>query len=75
MPQDFVDQVLFAADENEDGRISVGEMMVMLRNIYSHQPITHEEVRFIMETRLELAPEEDSVPMEKVKNLLLDIDR
>jgi Ca2+-binding EF-hand superfamily protein len=63
-----------AADENKDGRISVDEMSVMLRNIYSHQPISREEVQYIMEIDLGMNPDiEDSVPMEKVKQLLLEI--
>mmetsp|Transcript_6659 Transcript_6659/g.12179 ORF Transcript_6659/g.12179 Transcript_6659/m.12179 type:complete len:132 (-) Transcript_6659:44-439(-) len=74
VPHEFVDQVVTAADENKDGRISVDEMSVMLRNIYSHQPISREEVQYIMEIDLGMNPDiEDSVPMEKVKQLLLEI--
>lgn len=74
VPHEFVDQVVTAADENKDGRISVDEMSVMLRNIYSLQPISREEVQYIMERDLGMNPEiEDSVPMEKVKQLLLEI--
>ena len=73
MPSVFVEQVLYAADENKDGRISVDEMNVMLRNLYSLQPITRDEVLFIMERDLGMEPQTDSVPMEKVKQLLLEI--
>lgn len=73
MPQEFVDQVLNAADENKDGLIQVSEMMVMLRNLYSHQDITVEEVRYIMENQLDMLPEDDAVPMDRVRALLLDI--
>jgi len=73
VPAEFVEQVLTAADENQDGRISVDEMNVMLRNLYSHQPITRDEVLFIMERDLDMDPNTDSVPMNKVKQLLLEI--
>jgi hypothetical protein len=68
-----VDQVVTAADENKNGRISVDEMSVMLRNLHSIQPITREEVKLIMERDLEMDPNTDSVPIEKVKILLLEI--
>lgn len=72
-PHEFVDQVVTAADENKDGLISVDEMSVMLRNIYSHQPITREEVQYIMERNLDMDPStEDTVPMDKVKLFLLE---
>jgi hypothetical protein len=74
MPNEFVDQVLLAADENKDGLIQVDEMMVMLSNLYSHQPVTREEVVFIMETELDMHPDEDAVPMDRVRTLLLDIN-
>lgn len=73
VPHEFIDQVLTAADENKDGLISVDEMSVMLRNLYSHQPITREEVVFIMERDLGMDPNTDTVPMDKVKQLLLEI--
>ena len=74
MPNEFVDEVLEAADENKDGLISVDEMMVLLRNIYSHQPLLRDEVYFIMERDLDMKPGENSVPMEKVKKLLVDLN-
>lgn len=73
VPHEFVDQVLCAADENKDGLISVNEMTVLLRNLYSHQQIMVEEVRFIMERDLDMPENTDTVPMEKVKRLLLEI--
>ena len=69
----FVDRVLEAADENKDGLISVDEMTVMLRNIYSHQPVDRFEVQFMMERDLGMEPNMDTVPMEKAKQLLLGI--
>lgn len=74
MPHVFVDEVLQAADENKDGLISVDEMMVLLRNLYSHQQLIREEVHFIMERDLGMEKDSDSVPMEKVKKLLLEIN-
>lgn len=65
--------MLYAADENKDGLISVDEMQTLLRNLYSHQPIDREEVIFIMERDLDMAPNTDTVPMDKVRQLLLEI--
>ena len=74
MPEVFVSQVLEAADENKDGLISVHEMQVLLQNLYSHQPLQCDEVRFIMERDLGMPPDSNTVPMEKVKRLLLEIN-
>lgn len=74
MPHAFFDQVLKAADEDKDGHISIDEMMVMLRNLYSNQPLTPDEVFFIMERDLGMNPGANSVPMEKVKQLLLELN-
>ena len=74
MPEVFVSQVLEAADENKDGLISVHEMQVLLQNLYSHQPLQCDEVRFIMERDLGMPPDSNAVPMEKVKRLLLEIN-
>jgi hypothetical protein len=75
VPDEFVDQVLSAADESKNGRISIDEMHVLLKNVKSHQPISREEVKFIMERDLGMDPStDDSVPVEKVKQLLLEID-
>ena len=70
---EFVHEVLEATDENKDGLIQVGEMMVLLRNIYAIQPLTVEEVRFIMERDLDMEPDEHAVPLEKVKQLMLEV--
>jgi hypothetical protein len=75
VPDEFVDQVLSAADESKNGRIGIDEMHVLLKNVKSHQPISREEVKFIMERDLGMDPStDDSVPVEKVKQLLLEID-
>lgn len=74
MPHEFVEEVLEAADENKDGLISVDEMQVLLRNLYSHQPLLREEVHFIMERDLDMPAYSSAVPMEKVKKLLLEIN-
>ena len=73
LPNVFVEQILYAADENEDGLISVDEMTVMLRNIYSHQPVDRFEVQFMMERDLGMEPNMETVPMEKARQLLLEI--
>lgn len=75
VPDEFVDQVVTAANKSKNGHITIEEMTVMLRNLHSIQPITREEVKLIMERDLGLDPStEDSVPIEKVKELLLEID-
>lgn len=51
------------------------EMMVLLRNINTMQPLEYDEVRFIMERDLDMAPDSDEVPMDKVKKILLEIHR
>eukprot|EP00565_Helicotheca_tamesis_P004218 CAMPEP_0185737252 /NCGR_PEP_ID=MMETSP1171-20130828/29976_1 /TAXON_ID=374046 /ORGANISM="Helicotheca tamensis, Strain CCMP826" /LENGTH=140 /DNA_ID=CAMNT_0028408127 /DNA_START=85 /DNA_END=507 /DNA_ORIENTATION=+ len=74
LPHIFLEDVLEAADENKNGKLSVPEVAAMLHNINEQQPLEFEEVRFIMERDLGLEPDATEVSLADVKKLLFEID-